>query len=128
MGFSVVRVSSPGSAVSNVTSSWSYGEGHRDVNVEHTAGCIVRGAHRGASHRSCPCCPMPEEGGGRGGRLPRARTELQSGGGLRLMRFQSSLLFPGSLPMSTSHSGLLALKVITCYKNSFFLHLCALMF
>lgn len=94
------------------------------------SGCVVRSCQERAEGSQSPLASLVPDarGGGRGGRLPWPWTKLRSGGGLPLMSFQFSLVFPGSLPRSTSQSGLLALKITTCYKNSFFLHLCALMF
>lgn len=71
--------------------------------------------------------PSGGRGGGQGGCLPGSRMKLEAAV-VCLWYSSSALAFPGSLPTSTALSGLLALKIITYYKNSFFLHLCALMF
>lgn len=91
--------------------------------VEHIAWCMVRRTEMwaimaGAQARGWRRWRMP----------PWVLGRAVSSGRRSLMLFQFSLASPGSLPMSTAHSGLLALKIITCCKNSFFLHLCALMF
>lgn len=63
MGFSVFWVSSPGSAVSNFTSSWSYREQHKDVKCR--GHCWVRRQERAEGSQS-PLTPLvPEAGGGR---------------------------------------------------------------